>query len=122
SCRGPCHAILSGCALLLRRPLMSRSTLFVFGLLALLGVGVASLATFAQQPKAAQPEVLSDKPVFVQAKEHIAATLERPQIRKLGNREFVVGKEIDSPYTKGRFGAGITWIPLDSVTQLVELQ
>jgi len=101
---------------------MSRSTLLVFGLLALLGIGVASLATSAQQPKAAQSEALSDMPVFVQAKEQVAATLERPQIRKLGGRDFIVGKERDSSYTKGRFGAGIMWIPLDNVTQLVELQ
>jgi hypothetical protein len=101
---------------------MSRSTLLAFGLLAMLGVGVASLATSAQQPKVARSEALPDKAVFVQAKEQIAATLERPQIRKLGGRDFVVGKETDSAYTKGRFGAGIMWIPLDNVTQLVEVQ
>jgi hypothetical protein len=103
---------------------MSRPTVLAFGVLVLLGFGLAVLTLPAQGPKEAlRPETLSDKPVLVLSKQSgVAATLEQARIRSVGGRQFVVGKEMkDSSYTKANFAGGTIWIPLDDVTQLVEL-
>jgi hypothetical protein len=97
--------------------------LLVLGLLVLLGIGIASLGRSAEGPKVApQPESVSKHTVLVLAKEQVAATLEQAQIRQLGGRRFIVGKVVKgSPYTKDTFSGGTVWIPVDDVTQLVEL-
>lgn len=110
---------------------MSRSTVFAFAVLVLLGIGLTALTLPAQGPKEApRPEALSEKPVLVMSKQAGMAdgrtiphgvTLEQARIRSVGRRSFVVGKEIDSSYYKTSFAGGIIWIPLDDVIQMVEL-
>jgi hypothetical protein len=102
---------------------MSRSSLVAVGALALLVVAVAAWALPAQAPKEApRPEVLSDKPVLVLTGQEGGAHLERAQLRSLGGRHFIVGKEVkDSPYVRSRFDGATMWIPLEDVKQLVEL-
>jgi hypothetical protein len=79
------------------------------------------------QADAADPiaTALSGKPIFIQAKDNVAFTLEKPEIRQLGGRSFVVGREMkDSPYhlTKELFGGSLVWVPVDAITSLVELE
>ena len=63
-------------------------------------------------------------PVFIEAKDGVAFTLENAEIRQLGGRAFVVGREAkDSPHeiTMTMFDGGMVWVPVDSVTRVVEL-
>lgn len=58
---------------------------------------------------------LSGKPLFLQAKDNVAYTLEKAQVRQLGGRAFVVGVELkNSPYqiTKEQFGGATVWVPV----------
>jgi hypothetical protein len=41
--------------------------------------------------------------------------------RSLGGRQFLVGSEVKTGYTKGTFVGRQVWIPVDDVTQMVEL-
>ena len=69
--------------------------------------------------------VFSGKPILIQAENDVAFTLEKPEVRQLGGRAFVVGRELqDDPYdfTRQRFAGGTVWVPVDGITQLVELE
>ncbi len=102
---------------------MSRSTLLGLGTLTVLGIGIASVALSAHGPgPGPRPEALSSShPVLVMSRHQVSATLRGARLRSLGGRQFVVGDEIPSPYTKVQFQGGTVWIPLEDVTQLVEL-
>src|SRR5207249_2068792 len=50
-----------------------------------------------------------------------AATLADIRTRSLGGRSFLVGSEVKSEYTRGTFAGKQVWIPVDDVTQMVEI-
>jgi hypothetical protein len=106
---------------------MTRRLLIACGLIVLLFLGSLRLffppAQAGAEPPAAP--VLSGKPVLLAAKEGVSATLEKPEVRQLGGRSFVVGREMKNEphqYTKERFGGGMVWVPVDAITLLVELE
>jgi hypothetical protein len=105
---------------------MARWYLIAFGLIAFVFLAGLRVASSPAQPgAAAKAPALSGKPIFLQAKDHVALTLEKVEIRQLGGRAFVVGQEMKkSPYqiTKEMFGGATVWVPVDAVTQLVELE
>ena len=56
---------------------------------------------------------LSGKPILIQAEKDVASTLEKPEVRELAGRAFVVGRELkDDPYESipQRFAGGIVWV------------
>jgi hypothetical protein len=76
-------------------------------------------------PDAPEAPRLSGKPVVVLAKENVATTLEKAEVRQLGGRAFIVGRVMkDPPYqiTKDQFAGATVWVPVDAVTQLIELE
>jgi hypothetical protein len=107
---------------------MARRLLVVVGLIGLLFLGGVRLFWPSARAGAEAPgaPALSGKPVFLLAKDSVAHTLEKPEIRQLGGRMFVVGRQIkDDPYklNKPLFGGAATiWVPVDGITQLVELE
>jgi hypothetical protein len=105
---------------------MSRSTLFVALVLAVVGIGFAAWSSLAQAPKekgTPGSEPLSSKPVFVMDGEKVAYVLEQPRIRSAGGRSFVVGKsKAGTSLVKDQFAGNTIWIPLDKVTQMIELE
>jgi hypothetical protein len=61
--------------------------------------------------------------VVVFAGEEHVVTLEGISVRRIGDRTFLVGREVAKPehqLTIGRFGGGMIWLPLDQVESLVE--
>lgn len=107
---------------------MTRTTFLSAALLGLLvvgGLGLRGTSTAAQQSEldqAREPEALVfTKPVLVMGEAGGACTLKMAQLRTLGDREFLVGPAMDSSYTKNSFGEGQVWIPLEDVSQLVEI-
>ena len=96
----------------------------VFGFTVLTCLWVYSPSTQAADK---EPPVVgfSGKPIFVQAEKDVAFTLEKPEVRQLGGRAFVVGRELqDDPYdfTPQRFVGGTVWVAVDGITQLIELE
>jgi hypothetical protein len=68
---------------------------------------------------------LSGKPVVVLAKDNVAATLEKVEVRQLGGRSFIVGRVMKDPpqqITKDLLPGATVWVPVDAVTQLIELE
>jgi hypothetical protein len=62
------------------------------------------------------------EPVVVMTRvEGSAVTLRDVRARSFAGRHFVVGTEVQSNYTKGIYGGKQVWIPIDDVTQMVEL-
>jgi hypothetical protein len=110
-----------------RDAIMVRLLFVVFGAMALLllgGVRLLSPSVEAGDEPAA-PATFSGKPILILAKDGVGYTLVKAGLRQLGNRSFVVSQEMkDSPYhlTKERFGGGTVWVPVDSVTEIVELE
>ena len=103
---------------------MARWLLVAFGLFGLLFLAGWHLFSPHAQAGIDAP-ALSGKPIFVQANGNVAFTLEKAEIRQLGGRAFLVGRQIkDDPYklTKELFGGGTIWVPVDGITQLVELE
>jgi len=50
-------------------------------------------------------------------------TQQKAELRRVAGRAFLVGKGMkDSPYTRPTFGGLVVWVPLDSVTTLVEVE
>jgi len=105
---------------------MSR-LLLAFVTIGLLFLGCLRLlspsAEAGNKPASAGP--FSDKPVLVQAKDQVAYTLVKVEVRQLGGRSFLVGREMrNSPYmiTKEQWKGAMVWVPLDTVTQMVELE
>jgi hypothetical protein len=106
---------------------MTRRLLIGFGLIVVLFLGSLRFFFPPAQAGADVPAapVLSGKPVLITAKEGVGVTLEKPEVRQLGSRAFVVGKEMKNEphqYTKERFGGGMVWVPVDAITLLVELE
>jgi hypothetical protein len=102
---------------------MTRRTFVAVGLISLFLAG--SLHLFWPPAKAgeATPAQLSGKPVVVLAKDGLGYTLEKADVRQLGARAFVVGRVMkDSPYTKEQFSGATVWVPVDAITELVELE
>jgi hypothetical protein len=105
---------------------MARSTALLLCAAAFLTLGYllrpAPPAVAAPAPGPAEGR-LPAGPVLVLAKEKGGYTLEKAELRRVAGRAFLVGKEMkDSPYTKPTFGGLVVWVPLDSVTTLVELE
>jgi hypothetical protein len=68
---------------------------------------------------------LSGKPLLVLGKDSIAYTLEKGEVRRLGGRDFIVGRVMKDPpfrITREKFSGATVWVPLDAVTELVELE
>ena len=105
---------------------MPRSKWLALGATTLLALGVGTAALPARKSEGAPPgpaKVFAGKLLLVLAKDGVAVTLERPEVRQVGGRAFVVGKEAKgSPYSRERFGGAPVWMPVESVTQLVELE
>jgi hypothetical protein len=106
---------------------MARWVFVVIGGIALLFLGGLSLFSplARADPDAPATPGLSGKPVVVLAKENVSDTLEKAEIRQLGGRAFVVGQVMkNSPYkiTKEEFGGATVWVPVDTITQLIELE
>jgi ketosteroid isomerase-like protein len=76
---------------------------------------------FPAQPPP-QPKGLSGKPVVVFLDKDVPLTLEKSAVRRLGGRDFLVGTEVVSRYTKAQFPGSVVWVPPERVTHLVELE
>ena len=107
---------------------MARWAFVAAGIMSLFLVGSLHLfwppAKVDAQAPASAPG-LSGKPVVVLAKGGDGYTLEKAEVRQLGGRAFVVGRVMkDDPYhiTKEQFGGATVWVPVDAVTQIVELE
>ena len=75
----------------------------------------------AQVATRTQP-TLSGRPTFIAGKD-VEVVLDAPEVRELGGRSFLVGREDqDAHFVQPRFGGGTVWVPLDTVTQVVELE
>jgi hypothetical protein len=106
---------------------MARSVLVAFGVIAVLFVGSQRLLSPPATASANSPaeDALAAKPIYVAAKDHVAYTLEKVEFRKLGGRDFLVGREMkDPPYqiTRAKFPGATVWVPLDAITEMVELE
>ena len=53
--------------------------------------------------------------------EDTAVTLRDIRSLSFGGRQFVVGTEVQSNYTRGRYAGKRVWIPIEDVTQMVEI-
>jgi hypothetical protein len=104
---------------------MTRWLLAGFGLIAvLLLVGWRQFSPPAQAGADGPPvPALSGKPILILAKDKVGFSLEKPEVRQLGGRSFVVGREMkNAPSTKEQFGGATVWLPVDAITQIVELE
>ncbi|MGF1583192.1 MAG: hypothetical protein ACFCD0_28055 [Gemmataceae bacterium] len=72
---------------------------------------------------AEQEQEFSHRLLTVIAKNGVAVTLKNARIRSLGGRSFLVGVETKNPQqiTKLRFDGKVIWIPVDGVTQMIEV-
>ncbi len=99
--------------------------LFVFVTVGLLFLGcLRLLAPSAEAGDKPTPAVsFSDKPVMVSGKD-FQYFLGKPEVRQLGGRSFVVGQEVLYPKLTNKviWPGGKVWVPLDTVTQMVELE
>ena len=69
-------------------------------------------------PAAAPGAELAGKVVFVQTQRE-AATLEKAHVRRLGDRDFIVGRVVkDDGLTKPTFAGSTVWLPLSDVTRM----
>ena len=59
--------------------------------------------------------------LFIHAKQPGIVTLENVQFRRLGDRAFLVGKEVESAFTKATFAGKQVWVPVNDVELMVEL-
>jgi hypothetical protein len=50
-----------------------------------------------------------------------AFTLGEMRALSFGGRQFLVGKDVKSDYTMGKFVGKRVWVPIEDVTQMVEL-
>jgi RNA polymerase sigma factor (sigma-70 family) len=101
------------------------------GMLLVLGVGIGLFFLIGSHPlpqpahAAANDAIapaLSGRPACILTKDNVAVTLEKFEVRQLGGRAFLVGREMpDSKYTKAKWGGGTVWVPVDAVTEFVEL-
>ena len=74
------------------------------------------------QRVAASAQPFSKGPLVVLSKSNANYTLKDADVRIIGGRSFIVGVEIKSDITKTRFEGQVIWIPLDDVTEMIELQ
>ena len=102
-----------------------RSTLLLLGIALLLAP--AALIWLRPAPEAvaapAPPEKLSDKPLYIHAKDNVNYVLSKPEVRQLGGRSFLVGKQdVDNKIVPRKFGSGLVWVPIENVLEIVELE
>ena len=101
---------------------MARHLLLGMLAFALIGFDAVGLEARPNEPKATTPRDphFTGKVIFVQTKTQ-AVTLEKPQVKRLGDRSFIVGSVIkDEVITRGGFAGAIIWLPLSEVLQMVE--
>jgi len=102
-----------------------RKTLIaVVAILGLLGLGSGLLpASGAKDPAPAAPD-FTGKVVIVsysRGDQASSAVLEKVQLKRLGERAFLVGVGVDE-WSPDRWARGATiWVPVDSVTTLMEV-
>ena len=105
---------------------MKRWSLVAFGSIAVLVVGLRQFLPPAQAgADAPAAPGLSGKPIFLLAKDNVAIAMEKPEVKQLGGRSFLVGREMKNAtpqYVKERFGGAVVWVPVDSVMQIVEIE
>ena len=61
---------------------------------------------------------------YVEASEVLTFTLEQTEIRQMGDRLFLVGREVVNPaqgLSRSRYSGGTVWLPIDSIRVFVEL-
>jgi hypothetical protein len=89
-------------------------------------LGLGSTVGPAGEPKAPAPASsdFSGKMVIViygRGDARNSAVLEKPQVRRLGERAFVVGVGVDE-WSADKWAHGITvWVPIDSVVSFMEV-
>jgi hypothetical protein len=106
---------------------MTRWVFVAVGVIALLFLGSRQrfLPPAKADPDALAPPLISAKPVVVLARDNISYTLEKAEVRHVDTRAFVVGRVMkDAPYkiTREQFAGATVWVPVDTVTQLIELE
>jgi hypothetical protein len=68
-------------------------------------------------------EIVPKGLLVVLSKDNVAATLKDARVRSLGGRAFLVGLDVEGPkITRPTFVGKTVWIPLDGVTQMIELE
>jgi hypothetical protein len=68
-------------------------------------------------------EICPKRLLVVLAKAQVGATLKGARLRTLGGRSFVVGTVVEGPnITRATFLGKVVWIPVDDVTQLIEVE
>ena len=100
---------------------MVRYLILASAALAVCGLLAPGLAAGAGEPAPApaQDVDFAGKVVFVQTSKD-AATLEKVQVKRLGDRFFVVGRVVDDEVlTQGAFVGSTLCLPLSEVTKLV---
>jgi hypothetical protein len=98
---------------------------FLFlGVVGLLVLGAVMLVrSVGATPAPPKKNPFAGKYLLVMARDSVTVTLDKAELRELGGRAFLVGKEMkESPYTRQRFGGGTVWVPVDNLTQVVELE
>jgi RNA polymerase sigma factor (sigma-70 family) len=102
------------------------------GTLLVLAVGIGMFFLIGSRPlsqpaqaAANEPTApgLSGKPAYIGTKDGVNVTVEKIEVRQLGGRAFLVGREVtNSKITKAQFSGGTIWVPVDAIKELVELQ
>src|SRR5437868_15066538 len=74
-----------------------------------------------QKPAPAGDAAFVGRLMFIQAKTTPGAvTLENVQLRRLGERAFLVGKEVEGAMTRATFTGKQVWMPVNDVDRMVE--
>lgn len=105
---------------------MSRTMFLLLGVIVLGVLGYAAAQTREpEQPiPATTTKPFSSEAVFVRSPDSQAAVLLRPEVRQLGGRFFIVGAQVDNhrqSITKALLPGATTWIPIDTVTEMAEM-
>jgi hypothetical protein len=84
---------------------------------------VRQLALVAQRDKdQASAEPAITKKLLLVAAKGTGAMLKDARVRSLGGRSFVVGLVVESDMVQSPFVGNTVWIPLEDVTQMVEME
>lgn len=94
-----------------------------FGIIVLIIAMTASVAGHSSQPgegKESTPEPLAGKIILISTAKS-QNTLKNVQVRKLGERNFVVGVVVrDNPLTQEDYPGRTLWLPVSDVVEIVE--
>jgi hypothetical protein len=103
---------------------MSRLAFLLLGLIVLGTVGYAGAQIAGPDPAPVDAKPFKAEAVFVHAQGSHGVVLLNPEVRQLGGRFFIVGKQANQErqqIVQSQFADAMTWFPLDSASELVEL-